>query len=516
MWTATAPAPHRPTPTDDIDVDVAVVGAGITGLLTALRCVEHGRSVAVLEMGSVGQGVTGHTTAKVSSLHELVYASLIDRLGRARAQVYAEANQQGVADIGDIVGRYAIECGFERRDALTWTAQQDRVPEIAAEVEAARALGLPARLASEVDLPFDIASAVVFAEQAQFNPRQFLLGVADVIDAAPGSAVYEHARVAGLRPGSPLRVQVGRPGGGTAAQVRANDVVVATHLPFFDLLGGFTKADVGGFFTRTEPVRSYVVALPAKGTVPASMSISAESPTRSLRTYTHDGTTYLLVGGESHRPGESDDERSHWGALESWARQHFDVGPTAHRWSAQDYYTVDGMPYVGPMSPVTPRLWTATGYRKWGMTNAAAAARIIAAGIAAARGDGGAHPWAAAFSPSRPTLRASASSFLRNQVQVGRHVVGDRLGLPGPEAIDDLADGEGVVVRVGGLARAVCRVDGALSSVSPVCTHLGCHVAWNTAEQSWDCPCHGSRFAADGTVVQGPANRDLPARELPG
>lgn len=512
LWTATVDAPARRTVSGTEDVDVAVVGAGITGLMTALRCVEAGRTVAVLEMGSVGQGVTGHTTAKISSLHELVYAEIVDRLGEARAQAYADANQQAVADIGEVVQRYGIDCGFERRDAVTWTAAADRVPDLAREAETALRLGLPARLTSDVDLPFDVASAVVFADQAQFHPLQFLLGLADAVDAAGGSAVYEHARVTGLRPGSPHRVIIGSAHGGRSEQqgeIRARDVVVATHLPFFSLIGGFTKADIGAFFARTEPSRSYVVALPAEGPVPASMSISAGSPTRSLRTYSKDGETYLLVGGESHRTGESNDERQHWAALEAWARQHLDLGPVVHRWSAQDYHTVDGVPYIGRMTPVTPRLWTATGYRKWGMTNAAVASRILAAGIA-----GEPHPWASAFEPSRPTLRASAGSFARNQLEAGRHAVGDRIGLPGSGAIDDLEDGDGVVVRIGGRARAVCRIGDALTSVSPVCTHLGCHVAWNTAEKSWDCPCHGSRFAADGTVIQGPANRDLRPRPL--
>lgn len=518
LWTATTPERPRPTLSGTESFDVAVVGAGITGLLTALRCVEAGRTVAVLEMGTVGQGVTGHTTAKISSLHELIYAELSDRLGVARARTYAEANQHAVGDIADVVARYGIDCAFETREAVTWTDQADRVPAIAREAETAQRLGLPARQTGDVDLPFQIASAVVFADQAQFNPRQFLAGVADAVSAAPGSAVYERSRVVGLRPGSSQRVLVGATRAGRTAhvgEVRARDVVVATHLPFFDLLGGFTKSDIGAFFARTEPVRSYVVALPAQGPVPRSMSISAGSPTRSLRTYEHDGDTYLLVGGESHRPGESDDERRHWAALEAWARQHADLGPPAYRWSAQDYVTSDGMPYIGRMTPATPHLWTATGYRKWGMTNAAAAARIIAAGIAASSGEGQPHPWAPAFQPTRATLRASAASFVRNQVQVGRHFVGDRVRLPGREVIGELGEGEGVVVRVGGAARAVSRTDGILTSVSPVCTHLGCHVSWNTAERSWDCPCHGSRFAPDGTVVQGPAARDLAPRPLP-
>ena len=513
LWMATARAPARPSLTDRRRVDVAVVGAGITGLTTALRCIEAGMSVAVLEMAEIGQGVTGHTTAKVSSLHQLVYADFADRLGEARAKVYGEANQQAVEDLADVVQTYGIACGFERRDAVTWTADRTDARQVEAEARTARRLGLPARSTRDVDLPFPVAAAVVFADQAQFHPREYLLGLADVIDAAPGCAVYEHSRVIGLRPGRPLRVVVDRDRGATAdgqGIVEAQDVVIATHLPFFDALGGLTKADVGGFFARVEPTRSYVVAFEAVGQVPESMSINAGSPSRSLRTYDRGGTRYLLVGGESHRPGESTDERQHWTALEDWARDRLQLGPVAYRWSAQDYTTVDGMPYIGQASPVTPHLWTATGFRKWGMTNAVAAARIITAGIS-----GRAHPWTAAFNPSRPTLRASAPAFVRAQVDVGRHFVGDRIGLPGPEAVDALDDGDGVVVRAGGATRAVSRDGDELTSLSAVCTHLGCHVSWNTAERSWDCPCHGSRFDRNGSVIQGPATRDLAVRPLP-
>lgn len=499
LWMATTQAPERPAFTSEDSYDVAVVGAGITGLTTALLLKRAGLRVAVLEMGEVGQGVTGFTTAKVTSLHQLVYAQLLDRLGEDAARSYGAANQAAITQIAELVDTYGIDCAFERRSAMTWTADEHMVAAVRREAEAARHLGLPAELEDSSDLPFAVRAAVVFDNQAQLHPRDYVLALADAVD-GDGCAVFQRSRVVRLRPGTPNRLTVASPTSGAAGVVHAVDVVLATLLPFFDL---------GGFFAKAHPKRSYLISARVEGPVPQSMSISAESPTRSLRTYDRNGQHHLLVGGESHRPGAVPDERSHWERLESWARQHFALGAVDYRWSAHDYTSVDGMPYVGRLTPLSRHLWTATGYRKWGMTNGTAAAMILASLITGQR-----HPWAAAFDAQRLTLRASARSFLQENAEVGLHFVGDRFGLPGRDALDRLADGEGVVVRVDGQPLAVSRQGGRMHSVSAVCTHLGCLVGWNRAEQSWDCPCHGSRFDPAGTVIQGPATSDLRARPL--
>jgi Rieske Fe-S protein len=311
--------------------------------------------------------------------------------------------------------------------------------------------------------------------------------------------VFHHSRVVGLWPGAPNRLSVaGQVPGRANGIVRAADVILATQLPFFD---------PRGFFTKAHPKRSYLLSALVDGPVPDSMSISAGSPARSLRTYDRDGQRRLLVGGESHRPGAAQDERSHWDRLERWARKHFALASVDYRWSAHDYTAVDGMPYVGQLTPLTPHLWTATGYRKWGMTNGTVAAMILARRVT-----GQSHPWAAAFDAQRLTVSASARTFVEENLKVGFHFVRDRLRLPGGDAVQALEDGDGVVARIDGKPVAASRRGDRLRTVSAVRTHLGCQVAWNRAEGSWDCPCHGSRFDADGTVLQGPATRDLKPR----
>jgi glycine/D-amino acid oxidase-like deaminating enzyme/nitrite reductase/ring-hydroxylating ferredoxin subunit len=496
LWMATSARRPRPALVGDAGhVDVAVVGAGITGLTTALLCKREGLRVAVLEMGEVCQGVTGYTTAKVSALHEVVYATLLDDLGEERARAYADANAAAVEGIAQLVSELAIECAFERRPALTWTEDPDQVDTLRREADAAAQLGLPARFTDATDLPFPVAGAVVLPDQAQFHPRDYVLGLADAVH-GDGCVVAERCRVLDVDAGSPHRVDY------EGGELLADHVVLATHMPFLDR---------GGLFAKAHPSRSYCLSAVVDGPVPESMAINVESPTRSVRSYSREGVPRIVVsGGVGHKPGDDPHEPRQWADLLEWAHAHFRVTAVDYRWSAQDYVSVDGMPYIGRLSRSDDRLWTATGYRKWGMTNGTAAARILTDGIL-----GRDNAWAEAFSPNRVTAAASAATFVKENVAVAAHFVGDRLGLPGAEAVDDLADGDGVVCRVGGEAYAVSRQGGAMRAVSPVCTHMGCHVAWNAGEGSWDCPCHGSRFAPDGTVIQGPATTDLAGMDLP-
>jgi glycine/D-amino acid oxidase-like deaminating enzyme/nitrite reductase/ring-hydroxylating ferredoxin subunit len=474
--------------------DVAIVGAGITGLTTALLLKRAGARVAVLEMGRVCQGVTGYTSAKITSLHELVYADFAERLGEDTARVYGQANEAALARIAALVEELGIDCAFERLPAVTWTAEADRVEQLRAESEVAVRLGLPARFSTDVDLPFPVAGAVIFDDQAQFHPRDYVLGLATAVH-GDGSVVSEQTRVLDVEEGEPCRVSLE---GGT---VEADHVVLATHLPFLDR---------GGLFAKAHPKRSYCISARVEGPLPQSMSINVESPTRSVRPYTRGGEQHLIIGGGSHTPGDDPDERRHWQALAQWAQSRFSIRSIDYRWSAQDYYGVDGLPYIGQLSRSSKKVWAATGFRKWGMTNGTVAAMILTDHI---RGQD--NPWAGVFDTNRLGLLASAKGFVKENLEVAGHFLGDRLNLPGSEALADLDDGEGVVCRIRGEAYAVSRDGDRTVAVSPVCTHLGCHVRWNRGERSWDCPCHGSRFDPEGTVIQGPATTDLGGKDLP-
>jgi nitrite reductase/ring-hydroxylating ferredoxin subunit len=286
----------------------------------------------------------------------------------------------------------------------------------------------------------------------------------------------------------------------TRATVRARRVVLATHFPFLDR---------GLYFARMHPERSYSIAVALDEPPPPGMYISAGKPTRSLRTHPVAGRELLILGGEGHKVGHGGDTRERYAALERFAREHFAVASVEYRWSSQDNMPADGLPYVGRLWPLSDRLYTATGFRKWGLAQAASAAEILRDLVRGRR-----HPLAEVYDPRRLSLRA-APSVVKENADSALRFVGDRLVKRG-RASRPLAPGEGRVVSRRGRQVAVARDDaGALHAVSARCTHLGCIVAFNPAERSWDCPCHGSRFALDGDVLQGPATRPLRPEDPP-
>ena len=487
LWMATTePGVHEPLPGND-RADVVVVGAGITGLATARLLIEDGASVIVVDAGPVCAGATGYTTAKVTSLHGLTYTQIASRFDEDRARGYGEANEAALAKIAHIVDRDGIDCGFERRAHVVYTTDPDNADAVVDEAELAARLGLPVAGDTTTDLPFEVAAAMRFDNQAQFHPREFCLGLVRALTASDGR-VHTETRARHIDDGVVVTDH---------GELHADAVVIATHLPI---------KEMGGYFARTEAHRSYVIAVTVAGEHPGDMYISTDEPTRSLRT----AGQHLLIGGDGHRVGKPHDTTEHYRNLEGWAREHFDVTEVAHRWSAQDWAAADGLPYIGRM-PGHDNVYVATAFRKWGMTHGVVAAMVIADSIA-----GRDNPWLGVYDATRLAPKQSLKAVIEDNVGAVRHFIGDRLHREGADALDALGPGDGTIVHIDGEAIAACRDDdGELMTVSAVCTHLGCLVTFNPAERSWDCPCHGSRFATDGTMLEGPAVDDLGPRRLP-
>ena len=485
LWVETAPSSHYSALGSSLSVDVVVVGGGITGLTVGKLLAGEGASVAVVEAGRICAGATGYTTAKITSLHSLIYARLEQAFGTDAARAYAAANQAAVAVVVDLVASLEIDCELEGADAFTYTESAERVGDIEAEVEAAQRAGLPAAFTTDTDLPYPVAGAIRMGDQAQFHPRKYCLGLADAI-AADGGLIFERTRALHVDDG-PGTVTTDR---GT---VQAGAVVLATHLPF--------PAE-GGYFARVEPLRSYALAARVEGALPQGMYISVDEPTRSVRSA---AGGWLIAGGEGHKVGQEDDTMQRYAALEAWARERFEIEFVGHRWSAQDYKTADGIPFVGRMTAGSGRTFVATGFGKWGMTNGTAAA-IILADLIGARDN----PWATTFDSTRMAPRQSLKQLASENLDVAKRFVGDRVAALKADGADELAPGTGGIVKLDGrTVAAFCDDAGVLHAVSPTCTHLGCQVSFNTAERTWDCPCHGSRFDVDGRVPEGPALKDL-------
>jgi glycine/D-amino acid oxidase-like deaminating enzyme/nitrite reductase/ring-hydroxylating ferredoxin subunit len=489
LWAATAEGSEFPALERDLAVDVAVVGGGIAGLSVAQLLVEEGLDVAVVEAGRVGRGVTAGTTAKVSSLHGLVYAKLESSFGADGARIYGEANEAGLRHIVTTAEALGIDCDLRRRPNYTYAEATADLGRIEEEVEAARRAGLPASFAEDLPLPFPVAGAVRLDDQAELHPLAYLDGLAAWLRERR-CLIFEHTAATGVRDGAPVTVETKR---GT---VRADHVVVATHLPFLDR---------GLFFARVHPERSYAVAGPAGGPVPEGMFISAGKPTRSIRFHPGAAGELVLVGGEGHKVGQGGPTARRYAALEEFARDRFGVESIEYQWSTQDNMPLDDVPYVGALTPRSKRLYVATGFKKWGLAHAAAAAMMLRDRLL------GRHdPWASLYDATRLGPLSSLSPFIKENLDVAFHFFADRVTRRSLAPATDLAPGDGRVLARRERQTAVSRdMDGTLRAVSARCTHLGCIVGWNDAERSWDCPCHGSRFAPDGTVLQGPATRPL-------
>ncbi|MDT4925257.1 MAG: hypothetical protein QOG01_2970 [Pseudonocardiales bacterium] len=489
LWLDTAPSTVYPQLTGDAEVDVAVIGGGIAGLTAALQLRREGARVAVLEAARVGSGVTGCTTAKVSALQSTIYTTIHNRHGDATAAIYAEASVAGVEQLATIVAQESIECELRRRPAFTYAAEEGDRSAVQHEAAVAARAGLPVKIVDAVDLPFQVHGAVRLDEQLQLHPVRYVQGLAAAID-GNGSYVFEQSRALGVDEGQPCRVRT------ADGEVRAEHVVVATHYPFLDR---------GLYFARLKAQRSYCIAVRlATGGPPQGMSISAGSPTRSIRS---DGDL-LIVGGEGHPAGAGQATPERFAHLEGFARTHWDVEAVTHRWSAQDPVHYDHLPVIGPYRLGSPRLWVASGFMKWGLATATFAGQILADGIA-----GRHNPWADTFSPNRLSPRS-----LHEVAQLGTKfavdMVGDRIRPPGARGTDDVPAGQARVLADGLGRKGVFRDDdGTLHAVSVRCTHLGCLLRFNSAERSWDCPCHGSRFDVDGGVLEGPAVHPLERRD---
>jgi glycine/D-amino acid oxidase-like deaminating enzyme/nitrite reductase/ring-hydroxylating ferredoxin subunit len=496
FWLGTTPETDYPPLTAGVSVDVAVVGAGITGITAAVLLKRAGKTVALLDSKRIVRGASGYTTAKVTSGHGSGYSKVRKGFGKDGARIYAEANEAAIERIAQFVDEDGIDCDFERKPNYVYAESREDVEQLRQEAEVERKAGLAVSLVDETPLPFPVAAALRLESQAQIHPRKYLLALAATIP-GDGSHVFEQSRVQDVKHGEPCEVRT------DDGVVRAADVVIATHLPILDR---------GLFFAKAYPHRSYAIAAPlGQASDPEGMYINSGTPTRSIRTMRDGDRVFLNVGGNGHKTGDDDDTPARYNQLEQFLRKHWPaVGEVSYRWSTQDYMPHDQVPYVGRLRRGSEHVYAATGYKKWGMTNGTAAAMIISDAILGRR-----NPWADLYDAKRLVRRSGLVSLLKENAAAGVHFVADRLSRAERGAADELARGEGALIRVRGRKTAVYRDDaGTVHAMSPVCQHLYCIVDWNPAERSWDCPCHGSRYDAQGRAIQGPTTKDLKRRSL--
>jgi glycine/D-amino acid oxidase-like deaminating enzyme/nitrite reductase/ring-hydroxylating ferredoxin subunit len=472
--------------------DVLVVGAGLTGLCTAVLLARAGHPAVVVEARAVGAGTTGHSTAKLSLLQGSVLQRIHQHAGPEVVSAYVRANRAGQLWLLEELRKRSVDVQAHLAVSYAVTAKGART--VTREAEVARDAGLAVEDLTDAGLPFPVRAAIGLPDQAQFDPVDVVHALRDEFVALGGTLV-EGVRVTGASWSRPWRVTT------TSGEVVATRLVLATQYPVLDR---------GLHFARLRPNRSYAMAyrVPDGGDVPRAMYLSLDQPTRSVRTAPDPDGELLIVGGNGHETGRGGSTRSRVDELDAWARQHFGVGEPVWSWSAQDYQTSRQVPSVGALPGTDGSLLVATGFDKWGMTNAAAAGHVLAGDLL-----GDPPEYAAGLRSPGVDPRAVAQSA-RHNGSVAFRWVADRAVRALPHPHDGApAEGEGRVEGGPLGPTAVSTVDGRTCRVSAVCTHLGGIVGWNDAERTWDCPLHGSRFSSDGIRLEGPATTNLATKD---
>lgn len=489
-WRDSINLPKFPCLDKDIHVDTVIVGGGITGITSAYLLAKKGVKVAILEADHLLNGTTGHTTAKITAQHDLIYDELITNIGRSKARLYYEANTEALQFIEETVNELQMDCDFSKQDAYMYATTEEYKQKIEKEAQAYEKLGIDGELVDTIPLDIEIKNAVMMRNQAQFHPLKYLSHLVKNIT-EKGGFIFEHTTAVNIESGNRPTV-VTRDGD----RVTADHVLVCSHFPFYEGLGFYS--------TRMYADRSYVLAAKTKKDFPGGLFISADQPTRSLRSVKINGEDMVLIVGESHKTGQGIDTIKHYEALETFGEQTFGIETIKYRWSAQDLTTLDKVPYVGEITPGQSNILIATGYRKWGMSNGTAAALLLSDTVLDKENN-----FQKLYTPSRFYANPSIKNFLRENANVAAHLIKGKfeMGNINPK---HLSNDEGAVIRVKGERKGAYRdVEGELHIVDTTCTHIGCEVEWNGAERTWDCPCHGSRFTYTGEVVEGPAEKPL-------
>ena len=492
-WMDTASRKPSPAFAGEEECDVAVVGAGITGISTAVLLVRRGIRVIVLEADRAGSGTTGSTTAKITIQHGLKYHTMPED----KALAYAEANKAGLKTIRAWIDEYKMDCDFSKTASYVYTRDPGKTEDIEQELRAYERLELGGRLVSKTGLPFDVESAIVIENQARFHPMKYLYGLIDIF-LQNGGRIYEHSKVLQIDQKECCIIQT------SEGRLTANAVVLATNYPLMDF--------PGLYFMKLHQERSYIISADAKSMDVQGMYINAGQPVQSIRMHDADGAGQLLLGGFGHRTAEEDDHESGYQSLSAFLQTDFKAAnpSPAYGWSAQDCVPLDGMPYIGRAAKDMPNVFVATGYAKWGMTNSAAAAVMLTDMIS--QTDTLDPEIRKQFDPGRFTPGASAKNFFIQGAKTIQAFTAGNLKIP-VGSIDNIAPGKGAVLRIGGKAQAVYKdKTGRVYRFGAHCTHMGCPLEYNEADQSFDCPCHGSRFSMHGDVLEGPAQ--LPLKKI--
>lgn len=480
---------------EDIESDVCIIGAGIFGITCAYYLSRLGFSVTVLEKDFVGSKTTGHTTGKITSQHGLFYKYLVDSYNKKFAKDYLDANEKAIKNIKDIIDSEKIKCDFEYQNSYVYATSDVEYNALKLEYQVLNDLGFNCDFVTKTGLPFDVKGAICFKNQAQFNPIKYLDGLCDSI-ISKGGKIITKAPAFDVQKSDDFYTTFC-----SDFRVKSKYVIVATHYPFINF--------PGFYFTKMYQSSSYLIAIDSKKTLSNGMYISAASPAYSFRTACYQGKKLLLIGGGEHKTGEPPSYEYTYGALENLAKKYYPDCEILFRWDTRDCISLDKIPYVGHYSTFMPDVFVGTGFKKWGMTLSNVSANIVVDEILHKE-----NPYAYLFNPSRLSAFKNRDEFKNILVQSANSLFFDKLR-PAQMNFDEIALDSGSIIEVNNQKVGIYKnLDGKIYAVKPFCTHLGCQLAWNDVDKTWDCPCHGSRFDFTGKNLYDPAVKDLDIFDL--
>ena len=475
---------------ENISTDVCIVGAGIFGLTCGYYLSKSGLKVTIVDKDDIARKTTGHTTAKITSQHGIIYTYLIDTYGEQFAKDYLLANEEAIQNIKNIIETENIVCDFEKQSSFIYSTDKKYINKIKTEVDNLNRIGFPANFVTKTGLPFEIAGGVQFPNQAQFNPIKYINGLCDCILKNNGK-IYTQTTVSDIKnEGSDFSTLTDN------GIIKSKYVILASHYPFINF--------PGMYFLKMYQSSSYVIGVDVKKSLFNGMYITEESPVYSFRTANYNGKKILLLGGGDHKTGTPVTYKDSYGLLEDYAKKLYPDCEILFRWSTRDCITLDKIPYIGYFSKLIDNMYIGTGFNKWGMTSSNVAANIICDKILGKK-----NQYAYVFDSTRVNPIKNRTE-IKNMFSESVNSIGMKKLKHSNNSFDNIPLNSGAIVDINNQKVGIYKdTSGNVFAVKPVCTHLGCLLSWNDSDKTWDCPCHGSRFDYMGKNLYDPAFKNL-------
>ena len=475
---------------EDISVDVCIIGAGLVGITSAYYLSDSDLKVAIIERDKVCTHVSGYSTAKITSQHNLFYDYLINSYGKNFAKAYLQANEDAIVRIKEIIKNEQIDCDFSNQDSYVYAYSEEELTDIHKEVKAVQSLGFPCEFVKNLPLPIDSLGAIKFPNQGQFNPRKYALALCDIIS-QKGIDIYTNTIATKVDKDDDYYII-----STDTNSIRANHVILATHYPIVNF--------PGFYFLKMYQSMSYVIAVDTKCDLPEGMYINSSLPTYSFRTTPYQDKKLFIVAGADHKIGEKINLENAYEILENKVKELYPQSETLYKWCTEDCISLDKIPYIGEFSSIMPNLYVATGFKKWGITFSNVASKIITDKILGIE-----NKYENLFLATR-LQPIKNHEELGNMIKESVHSLVINKLKSASDVLADVKNDEGKIIEIDNQKVGVYRdKNGECFFIKPVCAHLGCELSFNNVEKTWDCPCHGSRYDIKGNVITEPAINNL-------